>query len=44
MQKKKDETEIKPSLLKTFYNERIPVQISYSEKNSPVTHTVITDR
>lgn len=29
---KTDETEIKSSLLKTFYNKRVPVQISYSER------------
>ena len=39
-----DETEIKPSVLKTFYNKRVPVQIGYLEKNSPATHTVITNR
>lgn len=39
------ETEIKPSVLKPLYNKRIPVQTGYLErKNSPATHTVITDR
>lgn len=27
-----DETEIKPSVLKTFYNKRVPVQIGYLER------------